>query len=85
MYKAIKLFFEHSQMHKGSNCTNITLLPNVMHASSMTQYRPISCASVLYKIIARVLAKRLQGVIGSIIDIVQSGFIPGGTLLIMSY
>ncbi|KAH0769465.1 hypothetical protein KY290_013446 [Solanum tuberosum] len=38
--------------------------------------RPIACCTVLYKLIAKVLANRIQKVIASVISETQAGFIP---------
>lgn len=43
----------------------------------MKEYRPITCYTVLYKIIAKIITARMQSVIGSVISETQSGFIPG--------
>ncbi|KAA3465141.1 reverse transcriptase [Gossypium australe] len=59
------------------NNTDIVLIPKVPHPSSMVNFRPISLCSVIYKIVAKLVANRLQGVIGNCIDKVQSAFVPG--------
>lgn len=68
-------------MYSPINCTSITLLPKALHVSSIKQYRPISCCIVLYKLISRVIAKRLQEVIGDIVNPAQSGFILGRQII----
>ncbi|KAA3487748.1 reverse transcriptase [Gossypium australe] len=59
------------------NNTDIVLIPKVPHPSNMVNFRPISLCSVIYKIVAKAVANRLQGVIGNCIDKVQSAFVPG--------
>ncbi|KAA3467255.1 reverse transcriptase [Gossypium australe] len=43
----------------------------------MVNFRPISLCSVIYKIVAKSVANRLQWVIENCIDKVQSAFVPG--------
>ncbi|XP_059310476.1 uncharacterized protein LOC132061833 [Lycium ferocissimum] len=75
--EAVLDYFDAGQLYKGINCTAITLVPKVPNPSTIKDYRPIACCTVLYKIIAKVLAARLQKVLPSIISEAQSGFVPG--------
>ncbi|KAL2231095.1 UNVERIFIED_CONTAM: hypothetical protein Sindi_1703900 [Sesamum indicum] len=43
-------------------------------------FRPISCCNVLYKIIAKLLVKRLSGVLDNTISPCQGAFIPGRSI-----
>ena len=73
----VKEFFNNNTMFPPYNCTAVTLIPKAKNANKVGDYRPIACCTVIYKIISRVLAGRLQLVIGKVIDPAQSGFIPG--------
>lgn len=79
--KAVLNFFDSYDMYRPINYTTITLIPKSPHASSISQYRPILCCTILYKLITKVLASRIQEVICSVIDPAQSGFIPDCQLL----
>jgi len=60
------------------NSTYVTLIPKIPKATSIKNYRPIACCSVIYnKIISKVLTNRMQGVLDSIIRESQSVFIKG--------
>lgn len=76
IYRAIFHLFESNKLYAPVNTTSITLIPKSLHANSISQYRPFSCCNVLYKIVSKVLANRLQNVIMDIVDPSQSGFIP---------
>ncbi|KAA3485169.1 reverse transcriptase [Gossypium australe] len=60
-----------------ANVTNIVLIPKVQNPTSMVNFRPISLCSVLYKLIAKTIANRMQNVMDSCIDQVQSAFVLG--------
>jgi predicted RNA binding protein with dsRBD fold (UPF0201 family) len=51
----------------GLNDTSITLIPKVRHPQRISQYRPISLCSVLYKIGAKCIANRLRVFLDDII------------------
>lgn len=59
------------------NLTRITLILKNSNPTNLANFRPISLCTVIYKIIAKAIANRLQGVIGSCIDSAQSAFVPG--------
>lgn len=74
---AIKEYFSTGCMLKQANSTSITLVPKVPSPISLNDYRPISCCSVLYKIISKVLSSRLRCILNEIVHLNQSAFIPG--------
>lgn len=74
--QAVKGFFYTWKLYRAVNCTAITIIPKVRNPSSIKEYRPIACCTVLYKLIAKILANRIQKVIATIISDTQAGFIP---------
>ncbi|XP_059281084.1 uncharacterized protein LOC132034737 [Lycium ferocissimum] len=65
---AVQEFFTKGRMYKAINCTAITLIPKTAYTTTNKEYRPIACCTVLYKIISKVLASRMQNVIASVIS-----------------
>nr|KYP74909.1 Transposon TX1 uncharacterized [Cajanus cajan] len=59
----------------------VTLVPKVPCPQGMTDFHPISLLRCLYKIISKVLANKLRGILPSIILENQSAFIPGRHML----
>ena len=52
-------------------------IPKVDSPELITQYRPISLCNVIYKIISKMLAGRLKGILHEIISPSQSAFVSG--------
>ena len=59
------------------NKTCISLIPKCNDPKFLSEYRPISCCNVIYKIISKTIANRLKGILGEIVSENQSAFIPG--------
>jgi len=59
----------------------IILLPKVKPATSVKQFRPICLLNVIYKIITKTLTVRLSSVVGRVVSIFQTTFIPGRNIL----
>ena len=82
---AAKDLFDGRTLFPPFNWTSVTLIPKMNPANKVGDYRSIACYTVIYKVISRVLAGRLQKVIGEVIDQAQSGFIPGRQMLYNFY
>ncbi|KAJ9536545.1 hypothetical protein OSB04_un000297 [Centaurea solstitialis] len=74
---AIHNFFYSGRLTKEINHTLLCLIPKVPNATRVGDFRPISCCSVLYKVISKVIAERLKPFLAKIIGPTQSAFIPG--------
>ena len=81
VYDIIQNFWSSSQLPQGSNIAFITLIPKKDYPDGFHEYRPISMVGSLYKIISKLLAKRLQSVISDVISPSQSSFIKGLQIL----
>lgn len=64
--------------------TSIHLITKSSHASFAGDYRPISCCNVIYKLLSKSLAARLQPLLHDLVNPCEGGFPKEGTLLIMS-
>jgi len=74
-------FHRNGKLSKGINSTFIALIPKVQSPQRINDFRPISLVGCMYKVLAKVLANRLQSVIGSVVSDVQSAFVKGKQIL----
>ncbi|KAJ9541973.1 hypothetical protein OSB04_028479 [Centaurea solstitialis] len=74
---AIHNFFYRGNLSKEINHTLLCLLPKIQNASSVSDFRPIACCSVLYKCISKVIVERMKPYLDSLVSKAQSAFIPG--------
>uniref|UniRef100_A0A803Q3T6 PHD finger protein ING n=1 Tax=Cannabis sativa TaxID=3483 RepID=A0A803Q3T6_CANSA len=75
--KSVKDFFLSEEMPVGMQNTNIVLIPKKKKPNQMSELRPISLCNVIAKVITKVLANRMKGLLSEVISINQSAFIPG--------
>ncbi|BFG37899.1 hypothetical protein CerSpe_241730 [Prunus speciosa] len=59
------------------NHTLIALIPKIAQPTRVTDFRPISLCTVLYKMITKSFANRLKMVLSEVISESQSAFVPG--------
>ena len=59
------------------NETYICLIPKVKSPQKITKFRLISLCNMVYKLISKILAKKLKRVLAAVIDESQSAFAPG--------
>lgn len=77
---AVKEFFESGRLLRQLNHTVLTLLPKSANASSVSEYRPIACRNVIYKVISKILAARMSKTLPGIIDSSQSALVEGRSM-----
>ncbi|GKE61863.1 RNA-directed DNA polymerase, eukaryota, partial [Tanacetum coccineum] len=78
---AVKEFFSSSTFPNGCNPSFIALIPKVLYAKRLNDFRPSSLVGCQYKIISKILANRLSLVIDDIISQEQSAFVKGRQII----
>jgi len=78
---AVKSFFEKGFLPKGVNSTILALIPKKFETKEMKDYRPISCCNVIYKVISKLIAKRLKEILPQFIAGNQSAFVKDRLLI----
>ena len=59
------------------NSTFIALIPKIDNPSSLDDFRPISLCNCIYKVISKIIARRIKRILSSNISIEQFGFLKG--------
>ena len=78
--ETVNEFFLSGRLLKQWNSTTLILIPKSPNAARTTEFRPISCLNTVYKVISKLLASRLQGLLPLVISPFQSAFMPGRLL-----
>ncbi|GKF88919.1 hypothetical protein Tco_0262882 [Tanacetum coccineum] len=78
---AVECFFDKGFLPKGNNASFIALIPKVLDAKFVNDFRPISLIGSVYKVITKVLATRLAGVISDLVSHTQTAFIANRQIL----
>lgn len=81
VYNTVNEFWGSSRLPHGCNTAFIALIPKISTPESFKDFRPISMVGCVYKIISKMLARRLQTVMNTLIGPHQSSFIKGRQIL----
>nr|GEY53288.1 RNA-directed DNA polymerase, eukaryota [Tanacetum cinerariifolium] len=79
--EAVEHFFVKGSFSKGCNSSFIALIPKVMDAKYVNDYRPISLIGSVYKVVTKIMANRLAMVIVDIVSDSQSAFVADRQIL----
>lgn len=81
IYSMVDEFWASCTLQRGCNNAFITLIPKIECPIHFKEFRPISMVGCLYKIVDKLLARRLQKVMGHLISPFQTSFIKGHQIL----
>ncbi|KAA3474236.1 non-LTR retroelement reverse transcriptase-like, related [Gossypium australe] len=70
-------FFTSRKLEKSINSSFITLIPKVKNPTEISDFRPICLVSSLYKIVSKVLSRRLREIVDEVVSDTQCAFIKG--------
>ncbi|KAH1129202.1 hypothetical protein J1N35_000580 [Gossypium stocksii] len=73
LYSMMSEFYNSRKLEKSVNCSFIALIPKMENLCEIADFRLICLVSSLYKIIAKILARRLMMVIGDLMDWMDDG------------
>ncbi|XP_038996334.1 uncharacterized protein LOC120120892 [Hibiscus syriacus] len=74
-------YFQEAKIPPAFNSTIIALIPKIQNPSKVKDYRPISCCVVIYKIIKKILVKRLSLLLPDLITLNQTAFVKGRSIM----
>lgn len=75
MTKEVQNFFMNRTFPVDWNFTLLCLLPKTVDPTEMSDLRPISLCSVLYKIVSKILVGRLKSFLSDLVSPAQSSFV----------
>lgn len=78
---SIQHFFLSSFIPAATNNTILSLVPKHPGASLITEFHPIACLNTLYKVVSRLLVKRLKPILAPLIAPNQTAFVRGRLLV----
>lgn len=74
--EAVLSILSSSHMMKKMNYTHIVPIPKINEPQKIADYRPISLANVISRIVSEVLANRLKLILPNVISNSQNAFVP---------
>lgn len=77
----IQEFHTNAKLLSGINSSFLVLIPKKDNPLGLGDYRPISLVSSIYKILAKILSRRMKEVLPAVINEVQSAFVSGRHIL----
>ncbi|KAK5834954.1 hypothetical protein PVK06_010634 [Gossypium arboreum] len=77
LFRMMSDFYRTGKLESSINCSFIALIPKLDNPSEIFDFRPIFLVSSLYKIIAKILSRRIRMVISDLVSETQCAFIKG--------
>lgn len=77
VFKEVKDIFRCGTMPENLNETLITLILKCPGATTLGSFRPISLYNTIYKVVTKMIVKRLRPLLPNLISPFQAAFVPG--------
>ena len=77
VFKEVSHIFDSGCMLEFLNQTLMTLIPKCPGADCLGNFRPISLCNTLYKVVTKIIVKRLWVALPKLISSLQTVFVPG--------
>lgn len=84
MFKDVSEFFTQNRLLKVVNNTVVTLVPKTSQPEIVRDFRPISCCTVDYKMISKIIYAIIKGALDGIIGLSLHSCREGSYLIILS-
>ena len=78
---AVLDFFSTGKLLKAINVASLTLIPKMKSPTHVSDFRPISCCSVIYKCITKLLCEKIKLVLPGLISQNQGAFVAQRSIL----
>ena len=75
--QVVRNFFTTGRLLRQVNATVLTLIPKVHNPTRISDFRPIACCNVLYKVITKIIVERMSLVMDKLISPAQTTFALG--------
>ncbi|XP_042023745.1 uncharacterized protein LOC121771013 [Salvia splendens] len=85
LVSAVKEFFSTGKLLKSLNTTTISLILKSSTNPRVSDYRPIACCNVVYKVITKIISRRLELLLPKMISPAQLAFISGRSIMANIY
>jgi hypothetical protein len=77
LLKVVDEFRASGRMLASFNFTFITIIPKSYNPQSYDDFRPISLCNCIYKVVAKVISRRIKNILSNSISSEQFGFMEG--------
>ncbi|KAK1311615.1 hypothetical protein QJS10_CPA07g00002 [Acorus calamus] len=77
LISAVQDFFKDRKILKAANTTFIALIPKGPNPSTIKDFRPISLCNLWYKIMSKIIARRIATLLDKLILPQQVAYVPG--------